>query len=227
MCTLVLQCFMLAVTNLNTYLWRNNEMEKIQNQNKKLTVRDLVTTGIFSAVFLVLTMLGGAIFAPNPALTFIMPCAVALLTGPAYLLLVAKAPKHGPVIILGLLMGLIMFITGMYWLWSVFYVVMGIAADLIAGIKKFKSIKLNIISFIVFSLNPMGSYMMLWINREKYFSYMVGKGAEQSYVDTMGATAQGWMLPVMILSIIVTGLISAFIGKAMLKKQFEKAGMTA
>ncbi|QOR35878.1 MptD family putative ECF transporter S component [Clostridium sp. 'deep sea'] len=202
-------------------------MQTINNQSKKLTVRDLVTTGIFSAVFFVFTMIGGMFFVPNPVLTFVMPCAVALLTGPAYLLLVAKVPKHGPIIILGVLMGFLTFLTGMYWMWSIFYIVLSVIANFIAGTKSFKSMKLNILSFLVFSMNPMGSYMMLWINKKNYFKYMVSKGAEQVYVNTMGTAAQGWMLPAMIISIIIAGLISAFIGKAMLKKHFEKAGMTA
>ncbi len=202
-------------------------MKTITHQNKNLTVRDLVTTGIFCAVFLVLMMLGAGLLAPNPVLTFLMPCAVALLTGPAYMLLIAKVPKHGPVIILGVVIGLLMFVTGMYWMWSIALVLLGIVADFIAGAGRFRNVTLNIISFVIFSLNPMGSYLMLWINRDSYFSYMVGKGTEQSYVDTMGATAQNWMLPAMIASIIVTGLISAIAGRILLRKQFEKAGMTA
>lgn len=202
-------------------------MKTITHQNKNLTVRDLVTTGIFCAVFLVLMMLGAGLLAPNPVLTFLMPCAVALLTGPAYMLLIAKVPKHGPVIILGVVIGLLMFVTGMYWMWSIALVLLGIVVDFIAGAGRFRNITLNIVSFVIFSLNPMGSYLMLWINRDSYFSYMVGKGTEQSYVDTMGATAQNWMLPAMIVSIIVTGLISAIAGKILLRKQFEKAGMTA
>lgn len=83
-------------------------------QSGGLTARDLITTGIFTALYFVLMMVGGVFFAPNPVLTFLMPAAAALLTGPAYLLLVAKVPKHGPVIILGIVVGLVMFATGMY-----------------------------------------------------------------------------------------------------------------
>ena len=40
---------------------------------KGLTVKDLVTVGIFSALFLVFALVGGIFFAPNPVLTFYMP----------------------------------------------------------------------------------------------------------------------------------------------------------
>ena len=42
-----------------------------------LTVRDLVTTGVFTALFLVFFMIGGAFTAPNPIATFFMPAACA------------------------------------------------------------------------------------------------------------------------------------------------------
>ena len=42
--------------------------------NKKgLTVKDLVTIGIFTALFFVFELIGSLPFAPNPALTFYQP----------------------------------------------------------------------------------------------------------------------------------------------------------
>lgn len=194
---------------------------------QKLSIKDLVVTGIFSALFFVMTMIGGIFFAPNPVLTFLLPPAVALLTGPVYLLLIAKVPKHGPILILGILMGLLMFVTGMYWLWSVAYIVLAIVAELISGAGKFNNMKLNIMGFMIFSLNPIGSYMMLWINQNKYIDYLVGKGTEQSYMNTMVETAKDWMLPAMIIGTLLLAFISALLGKRLLKKQFEKAGIVA
>ena len=46
---------------------------QVNSRKKGLTVKDLVTTGIFSAIFFVFTLVGGLPFAPNPVLTFICP----------------------------------------------------------------------------------------------------------------------------------------------------------
>ena len=62
---------------------------QINPAKKSLTIKDLVTTGIFSAIFLVFTMIGGIFFAPNPVLTFYMPMGAALLCGPVYLLMLS------------------------------------------------------------------------------------------------------------------------------------------
>lgn len=198
-----------------------------QEAQRGLGAKDLVTTGVCIALYFVFMMVGSMLFAPNPVLTFLMPAGAALLTGPAYLLLIARVPKHGPLIILGIVEAVIMFVTGMYWLWSVLLVVLGIVGDLIAGAGGFRSKPLNIVSFLAFSLNPLGSYLMLWLDPAGYSTYLVEKGTEQAYMDTMVATGADWVLPAMIVLTLVCALVSALAGMRMLRKQFEKAGMTA
>lgn len=195
------------------------------NINRGLKVKELVTTGIFSALFAAVTIVGGAIFASNPVLTFLLPPVVALITAPVYLVLVAKVPKHGPILILGILMACIMFTTGMYWMWPIAYIVFAIAAELISGIKNFRSMKLNILGYIIFSLNPLITYSMLWINQKEYIQYLLSKGTEKAYMDTMVATAQNWMLPAMIIGTLILAFLGAMLGKKLLQKQFEKAGI--
>lgn len=203
------------------------ESKGTATEKKGLSARDLVTIGIFTALYLVFMMVGGAFFAPNPVLTFWMPAAAALLTGPVYLLLIAKVPKHGPLIILGIVVGLILFATGMYWGWAVACIVLGIVADIVAGIGGFRNKTLNFTAFVVYSLSPMGSYLMLWADPAGYASYLVDKGTEQAYMDTMMSTATGWMLPAMVLACVACAVISGLIGMRLLRRQFEKAGMTA
>ena len=95
---------------------------RINPAKKGLTVKDLVTTGIFSAIFLVFTLIGSILFAPNPVLTFYMPMGAALLCGPVYLLMIAKVQKRWSVTILGIVMGIIWFVTGMHWAFSLGYI---------------------------------------------------------------------------------------------------------
>lgn len=97
-------------------------------QKKGLTVKDLVTIGIFSALFLVFALVGGIFFAPNPVLTFYMPVGSALLCGPVYLLMLAKVQKRWAATILGAIMCIIWFVTGMHWAMALGYLIMGIVA---------------------------------------------------------------------------------------------------
>lgn len=76
-----------------------------QTAKRGLSVKDLVTIGIFTALMLVFSMVGGIFFAPNPVLTFYMPVGSAILCGPIYLLLIAKVKKRFAITIVGVLIG--------------------------------------------------------------------------------------------------------------------------
>ena len=46
-------------------------------------------------------------------------------------------------------------------------------------------------------------------------------------MDTMLDTAVDWMLPAMILATVVCALVSGLAGMRLLRRQFERAGVTA
>lgn len=200
--------------------------QKVSDQ-KGLTVKDLVTTGIFAALIWVTMLIGGGVFAPNPLLTFYMPLGSALLGGPIFLLLVAKVPKHGPIAIVGILAGVIFFATGMHWAMDLGYILGGILGNLIAGIKKFRSVKLNIVAYICLCLGATGTYIAFFADPASWSSLMLSGGTSDSYLDAMNGAAQGWMLPVILLGTVIVAALSGFVGSKLLKKQFEKAGITA
>lgn len=54
---------------------------RANSMNKGLSVKDLVTTGIFTALVFVFIFVGSIFFAPNPVLTFFMPAGGGLLAG--------------------------------------------------------------------------------------------------------------------------------------------------
>ena len=200
---------------------------QINPAKKSLTIKDLVTTGIFSAIFLVFTMIGGIFFAPNPVLTFYMPMGAALLCGPVYLLMIAKVQKRWSVTILGIIMGIIWFVTGMHWAFSLGYIGMGIIADLVAGAGDYRNKAVNLLSYMLMSLGGVYTYVVFFIDPQGWASTMLENGTEQSYIDTMRASAPSWLLAVIINGTMAIAAFSGWIGGKLLKKQFEKAGITA
>ena len=200
---------------------------QINPAKKSLTIKDLVTTGIFSAIFLVFTMIGGIFFAPNPVLTFYMPMGAALLCGPVYLLMIAKVQKRWSVTILGIVMGIIWFVTGMHLAFSLGYIGMGIIADLVAGAGHYRNKAVNLLSYMLMSLGGVYTYVVFFTDPQGWASTMLENGTEQSYIDTMSASAPSWLLAVIIIGTLAIAAFSGWIGEKLLKKQFEKAGITA
>ncbi len=201
-------------------------MNKQTAIKKGLGVKDLVTVGIFSALFLVFALVGGIFFAPNPVLTFYMPVGSALLCGPVYLLMLAKVKKRWAVSILGAILCIVWFVTGMHWAMALGYLVMGVAADFVADAGEYKSKMMNSVSYIVISLGGTASYLVFFANPDGWAKTMLGNGTEQSYIDTMRETGSVWIMLVMLVGTVLAAAVSAFVGCKMLRKQFEKSGIT-
>ena len=56
---------------------------------------------------------------------------------------------------------------------------------------------------------------------------MLKNGTTQDYIDTMNATAGPEILVIMVLGTFIVAAISGTVGNLLMKKQFEKAGVTA
>lgn len=199
----------------------SNELQK----KKGLTARDLITTGVLAALYVVCAFIGECIFGFFPVLTFLCPLSIALICGPVFMLILAKVPKHGPILITGILVGGVLFVLGMYWLMCLAYVILGVVAEIVAGSANFKSKTRNLLAYMIFVLSPIFSYAMLWINQDAYVQYLVANGTDQAYMDTMIATAQAWVLPAMIIGNLLCSFASGKLGQRLLKKHFEKAGV--
>ena len=81
------------------------------NENRKLTGKDVIAIGIYSAIYFVLNfmaMMTGFI----PLLWIVLPGTVALLTGLPFLLMAVKVPKPGAILIMGFITAFLYFITG-------------------------------------------------------------------------------------------------------------------
>lgn len=122
---------------------------------------------------------------------------------------------------MGVIMGIIWFVTGMHWAFALGYLIMAIVADFVAGAGQYKSKKLNSLSYILFSLGGTGSYIVFFADPNGWAQTMLGNGTEQSYIDTMQATANTGILIAMFAAAIITSAISAFVGCKMLKSSLK------
>ena len=84
-----------------------------QTPNLKLTGKDLINIGIFSAIYFVLSFIG-MFLAIIPVLWIIMPGIIAILAGIPFMLLCAKVQKPGVPLLMGLITGLLYYVTGQF-----------------------------------------------------------------------------------------------------------------
>lgn len=196
-------------------------MDKKEN---KLQVKDLIMIGVFSALYFVLNMVGGMPFAMNPILTFYQPIGSAFLSGIIFMFLIAKSPKRGTITILAVIMCILRFATGMHWAMGVGTLITGIIAEIIAGSKNYKNKTMNMLSFGIFALGDIGTFLVYFINPESWSNAMIKKGTDISYIESMNAAAANWMIYVIVIGTFLVALLSAWIGMKLLKSNLRRPG---
>ena len=79
---------------------------------------------------------------------------------------------------------------------------------------------------MLLSLGGTASYIVFFADPDAWAATMLGSGTEQSYIDTMRSTGSTWIMLIMLAGTVIAAAVSAYVGCKMLKKQFEKAGIT-
>lgn len=195
-------------------------------QINKLQTRDFISVGIFSLIYAAVAFVVGGLAQMTPITFPFMPMVVALFTGTVFMLYVAKIPKRGAIIILGIIAGILLLITGMFWMMSAFFIVLGIIADFICASGQFKSFKKNMAAYCLFALSPMGAYVPMAVMPAQFAEFMNKKGDISSFAGVIDAIgAQWWVIPLILLGTVLCALAGGYIGKKLLKKHFEKAGI--
>lgn len=194
--------------------------------NNSLQTKDYISIGVFSLIYFVIAFGIGGIAQMTPVTFPLMPMIVALFAGSIFMLYTAKIPKKGAVSILGILAGILLFITGMFWMMSAFFILLGFIADYIISSGDFKSFRRNLTAYCIFAIAPMGAYIPMVVMPVQFDKFMQRKGNFSSFAGVIKSIGfNWWAIPAMILGTVICGAIGGFIGKKLLRKHFEKAGI--
>ena len=193
-----------------------------KEQENKLNGRDLINIGIYTAIYFVVSM-ALAMTGLIPIFLILLSSMIAIVGGIPFMLFLTKVKKPGMILIMSVIMGILMFVTGMTWMPIPFSVVTGLIAELIYKGGNYKSMRSAILTAGVFPLWSCGNYLPLFLQKEQYFADRTSYG--QDYVDAVVRLTPNWMFFILIIVTFVCGIIGGLLGKALLKKHFERAGI--
>ena len=126
--------------------------------------------------------------------------------------------------VMGVLMGLIIFLMGYGYYGFILGICCGLVADLIMKAGKYKSWKMMVLGYAVFCEWTIGTQLPMFIMGDAYVE-MYRSSQGDAYADALSALVKGYMVPVVIVVIAVCAVIGAYIGKAVLNKHFKRAGI--
>ena len=190
----------------------------------KLTVKDLISIGIFSVIYFIGFMIAGML-GYIPVCVILLPFIAGVLGGIPFTLFVIKTQKFGAVTLMGLIVGLLTFFMGQTWMSILFGVIFALVADLIMKAADYKSTKKNLLGYAVYTLWTIGTMLPMWIMRAEYFESYRNNGGTDAYINSVMNLTPPYMIVVIAALGIVGALIGGAIGKKVLKKHFIKAGI--
>ena len=201
-------------------------MSETSSASRGLKGRDLITVGIFTALYFVINFLFMLLSGLHPYLWVFMPAIDALFAGIPFMLACAKVPKFGTVLIIGMVPSLIYFITGMFTpLILGLMLASCVVAEIIRAATRYESFAGNAVACAVFGFGMCGSPLPLWAFHDSFVAQIAGQGMGADYLATLETAANPGMLVAMFAATFVAGLIGAYIARGMFKKHFVKAGL--
>ena len=191
-------------------------------KNEKLKVKDLVTIGIFAVIYSIV-MFGVGMMGMIPILFLIYPTILGIVSGVIVMLFMAKEQKPWALFIFGMLTPLGMFVMGHTYVVPVHALVVMLIAECIRRGGNYRSFKYNAIAFGIFNMWICGSLMQMLLVKEKYMEMcaMMGSG----YVQALEKLITYPHMAIVYVGAFIGGILGAWIGRAMLKKHFIKAGI--
>lgn len=197
----------------------------MENKSNRLKAKDFITVGIFAAILFAVEFAFGMLGYIHPYIVAAYVVILPLASGIPMMLFYSKVEKFGMITILSVLLAIIMFIGGMGYLGAPLIIISGVVADLIAKSGNYKSFKKIIPSFGVFNLWICANYFPILVTADSYRQDLVDGGYSADYVNNLFAAINVKTIAILVVLAFAFGCLGAVIGKAVVKKHFEKAGI--
>ena len=193
-------------------------------KTEKLRIKDLVTIGVFTVIYFVLMFAAGMI-GVVPILYLAYPTLAGIVTGIVIMLFMAKIQKPWGLFILGLICGIIVIAMGNTYIILAHTVISMAIAELLRKKGEYKSFKYNMLSFAVFNTWICSFIMQILLAKDKIAELAETRGMGHDYITKLIALVNYQSIILVYIGAIAGGILGAYIGKAFLKKHFEKAGI--
>lgn len=192
----------------------------------KLNVSDLISIGVYTAIYFILVAIATFASALLPGFSNVfLPALAALISGAVYMLMVSKVQKFGAISIMGIVMGIFFFVSGHFILSFAANIICGILADYVASIGKYKFKKWILISYVIFSYGITGPILPLWFMKDSYVASLEARGKSVVYISKVFNFINTGSFFLCMVSILICALVGGIFGMKMVKKHFVKAGI--
>ena len=199
----------------------------MSTKSRHLTIPDLITIGVFTALYFVLVAVA-TLFSSVALMGFgmiLLPAVAALICGCVYMLLVAKVGKFGAISVMGIVVGLFLFVSGHFILSLAASIVFPVIADAIARAGDYRSKTGILASYVVFCYGLTGPILPLWFMKDAYVASLQARGKARPISMVCSHMSIPATFFIAMIVVLVCALLGGWFGQRMLKKHFAKTGI--
>jgi len=185
--------------------------------------RDLITVGVFTALYFVVMAVVGQVGALVPLGQVLGPLYIPLVCGIPFMLFLSRVRRFGLITAMGVLVGLLFLATGQSLAATILGVVCGVVADLIARAGKYRRWGFLVLAYVVFAEIAIGMVVPLFFLRDAFIARLSARH-DAAWVNQLVTWTPAWMFYVMIAMVAVGAVGGAFLGRAIWRKHYAYLG---
>ncbi|GAA3052030.1 MptD family putative ECF transporter S component [Streptomyces roseofulvus] len=196
-----------------------------QRLDLRMSPRDLINIGIFGALYLVTIGVFTLFEFLGPVMTLLTSAVSIVAAGVPFMLFLTRVRHAGMVTVLAVIVNGFMLLIGSPPIGLVIGVVAAVIAEALLYAGRYRSRKMSVLAYAVFSTWFAGLFMPMLYAREEFLSspYMESMGEE--YTRQLDDLLSPAVLIAFDVSTLVFGVIGGLLGVRLLDKHFRKAGL--
>jgi len=192
--------------------------------DRSLKPKDLITVGIFTALYFVVFFGFGMLGFFGPAVHAVGIVLGSLANGIVFALYVTRIRKPGMVFLTAIVSSLLMVLTGHAWTSLLAAAVFSALAEVVLARGHYRSARASVIAYGLFSLWIVGPILPLYFQHDAYMADMrteMGEGYAQAWEALFSPAFLAGLLTLVFIASCLGGLL----GQKMLRKHFVRAGI--
>lgn len=187
--------------------------------------RDLMTIGIFLAIYIVLyfaiTMFGFL----NPVMMLVTLGLSIVVGAIPFMLFLARVKHAGMVALFAIVLGILLLVIGFPPLSIGILVALAVVVELVLAVTGYRSRWAGVLSYTIFSVWNTAPLLPLFYDRQGYFSSPSMSRMGPEYTARLDAFLSTGVLIGFDIAAVVLGLIGGVIALRLLRKSFARAGL--
>lgn len=195
-------------------------------EERKLTSRDLIALGAFSLLFMIVSMLVVGITSIS-VFAYCGCCAIAAIpAGIIWIYMHVRIPRAGTSLVMAAVFAIVVFAVGSGWPVALGLLIGGSVSELVRGAvgrRRFSGIAVGYALFE--TCWAAGIFVPMFADQDYYRALMGSNNIDPSYMESMLSLVTPQTFAAIAAVTIVGALIGAFLGRAVFKKHFERAGI--